>query len=211
MTHDSTGTQGNDYPVFVDVRGVANADRGQLALRVLTCLALGVFHQSLGGLFVGLYVLVPAVVGVMISRHSAGGLSELDRGRLLGVLEWTLALYAYLLFVTDRFPLEAEHRPLRLTVQTNSQPDLGSALFRLLNSLPYALLLLLFGVLASLAALWTAISVLIFRELPHGATKFLRGYVERLARFFVYHASLVEAYPPWGIQPARQAPVDQGC
>jgi len=200
------------YPVIVDVVAPANADRAQLALRFLTCLALGVFHQSLGGLFAGLYVLVPAVVGVLISRRSEGGLSELDRGRLLGALEWVLALYAYLLFVTDRFPLEAERRPLRVTVRSDSQPDLSSALLRLFNSLPYALWLLLLGILASLVALWTAISILIFREVPTGPAKFLRGYVERLARFFAYHASLVEAYPPWGgheQEPAGQAPADQ--
>jgi hypothetical protein len=199
-----------DYPVHVSVQHMTVGERAHLVLRLVIVVALGFAHQSLMGVFVALYVLVPMLVGIFVSRPGQGVLAE-DRARLVAVLEWVLGFYAYLLLATDRFPIGSEARAVKLTVTYGSEPTLTSALMRLLTSLPQAAWLLALGVAAAFSAVVLAVHVMLGAQAPAGLTRFPRDVVVSLARFFAYHASLVDAYPPWLLGGADDAAADPCC
>jgi len=187
------------YPVSVQVLRPADADQGQLLLRMLIYLALGVGHHSLGGIFLALYVLVPAIAGVLLSRAPGPGFAAADRSRLHNALEWVLASYAYLLLVTDRFPTDADSRGLRWTVHSEGQPTLMSAALRALKSLPQAAWLFALGIAASVCAIVIGVHMWLGKVPPVGLCQFQRDFIGCLARFLAYHASLVDEYPPWSL------------
>jgi hypothetical protein len=185
------------YPVTLFVEQPERFERPQLLVRVIIAAALGVVHQSLFGLFAALYVLLPAVAAVMISQHGGRGLTEDRTNWMAKILDWLLAFYAYMLFVTDDFPLDSSTRKVRLQLESTAQPTSGDAISRLLTSLPHALVLFVLGVLSAVVSMFIGTCVLFARRAPRGLRNYQQAVLGRLARFFAYHASLVEAYPPF--------------
>lgn len=185
------------YPVTLQVTVPERFERIQLLLRLLVCVAIGMFHQSMGGLFGALYLLLPVVVAILISRRGGAAFLDEDAHWLVASLEWVIGLYAYLLFVTDRFPLEARNRHVRLLVRPTGTPSLGQALARLLLSIPHALVLALLGLVSGLVSLIAALMILFTERYPAPLHALQSNYLAWMARLFVYHASLVDAYPPF--------------
>jgi hypothetical protein len=194
------------YPVTLELQLEERFERMQLLLRLLVCMAIGVLHQSMGGIFGALYLLLPVVVAILISRKGGAGFLDEDSHWLVLSLEWVIGLYAYLLFVTDRFPLPSQPRHARLIVQPTGTPSVGHALARLLLSIPHAFVLAILGLVSGIVWLLAAVMILFTERYPSGLHAFQRKYVAWMARFFVYHASLVEAYPPFSFDDHRRTP-----
>jgi hypothetical protein len=191
------------YPVVLEIDAPQRFERVQLLLRVLVFIACGTLHNSLGG---SLYLLLPIVAAVLISQRNGGAYLERDQRWLVSALEWVVALYAYMLCLTDRFPLEPGRRGVRLDVRVSGTPTVGSALCRLLTSLPHALILMLFGIVSAFVSLFAAVSILLTEQYPAPLRAFQRGYAGWIARVFAYHLSLVEAYPPFAMEPDSMRP-----
>jgi hypothetical protein len=185
--------------VCIEVQSPIGYERAQLLVRLIVgCVVMSVL-QSFGGLFGALYLLLPVVAAILIAQHTGAGYLERDSGWLSGVLEWVLGLYAYMLFVTDRFPLGRAERALHLQTTPSGAPTLIKALTRLVTSLPHIVLLLVFSILAGVASLVLAVSVLVQGSVPGAIVSFQRGLLEWAARVLVYHASLSEAYPRFSL------------
>jgi hypothetical protein len=192
----SNPSAGFSYPVRVDIEAPTQFQRVQLFVRILVLIAFGMIHQSGIGLFGLLYVLLPIVAAVLITHRGGAGYLERDASWLVAVLEWVVAFYAYMLFVTDAFPLDSRGRPVRLRVATQGAPSVGSALLRLVTSLPQLVVLMILGFIAVVLALFAAVGILLFGHYPAAMRAFQQEVVARGARLFSYHASLVQQYPP---------------
>lgn len=187
------------YPVQLEVHSPATYDRVQVVVRVLICLSLGIVQQSVGGLFGVLYLVLPTLAAILISQRSGRGYLQQDSGWVTAVLDWVVAFYAYMLFVTDRFPLERPTRPthLHVTADPAREPDLSDALLRLVTSLPHAIVLGILGLVAGLCALIITALVALGARVPETMRTFQRDFVSWIGRVLAYHASLVDVYPPF--------------
>jgi hypothetical protein len=198
------------YPVHLEVQSPPSYDRVQLLLRVLICFSIGIVHQSVGGLAGVLYLVLPTLAAILISQRTGRGYLDHDATWLSAVLDWVVAFYAYMLFVTDRFPLERASRPAHLFVTLPSEadhsPSLSDALMRLLTSVPHAILLGLLGLVAVAVSLISAAFILFTLHVPEVLRGFQRDYVGWLGRVLAYHASLVDVYPPFSLNPQDAGP-----
>ena len=195
------------YPVQLEVQLPERYDRIQLVLRILVCISIGLVHQSLGGLAAALYLLLPVLAAILISHRTGPGFIARDAAWIVNVLEWIVGFYAYMLFVTDRFPLESDTRCARIRVACGT-PTLFDALARLVAGLPHALLLALLSIIAGILSLVMAALILIRGSAPATFQHFQRDYLARLARFFAYHASLIDVYPPFVSTSEHAGPSD---
>jgi hypothetical protein len=162
-------------------------------------IAIGVWHRTVGSLFGLLYVFLPLFAAMSISRNGGVGLRREDARRFTSVIDWAVSFYAYFLFVIDRFPFNAGDRGAWLSVQVNGSPRVGSALARLVTTLPHAIVLCVLGVASGFVAFAMAVSVLATGKCPDGLHTFQRDVVAWIGRVLAYHASLVDAYPPFAL------------
>jgi hypothetical protein len=184
------------YPVKIVVRQPERFERVQVLVRVLVCAAFGLIHQSGFGLFGISYFLLPVAAAVLIQSRSPDGFLTRDTPWLILLLEWLVGFYAYMFFVTDSFPLDAPSRAVRLRVSVGGTPSVGSALLRLLSSLPHLIVLVFIGLVAGLVNLLAAVSILFTEHYSEGLQSFQERVVAWVARVLAYHASLVAEYPP---------------
>lgn len=185
------------YPVTVATRLPLRYEKIQVLLRVLVCIAIGVFLQSTGGPLGLLYLSLPIAAAVLITRRGAHGYLTQDARWLGNLLEWVVGLYAYLLFVTDRFPLDVADRSVRMQVQPQGAPSVGRALARLVTSIPLAIVLALLLVASLVVWIIAAVAILFDERYPDQLRRFQYNVVTFLGRWLAYHASLVEFWPPF--------------
>jgi Domain of unknown function (DUF4389) len=184
------------YPVDIEVVAPAEFSRLQLVLRIAFGIAIGYVGISLGWLFGLLYLVLPLFAAIVVSDR--GGAAFVERSRpLQRVLRWVVAFYGYLFFVTDRFPTDTELVELRVEIQPVGTPTVGSALGRLLTSIPATLVLAILFFASCLIAFVAAIAVLLARRYPPSLHAFQCAVLRWQARLLVYHASLVDVYPPF--------------
>ena len=195
----------DSYPVQLDVATPERYERLQLLLRFLICAALGMIHQSLGGVAAALYLLLPTLAAILISQRTAGEFLARDAVWIGNLLEWLVGFYAYMLFVTDRFPLESDTRLVRLRVASCGSPSLLDALSRLLASIPHALVLALLAIVSGVVSFMMAVCILFNQQVPDALRNFQRDFLGWLARFFAYHASLIDVYPPIAFSTIKRA------
>jgi hypothetical protein len=118
---------------------------------------------------------------------------------MTGWLRWLIAFYAYLGFLADRFPSERPEEIVRFEVKTAGTPTVGSALLRLIYSIPSAFVLAIIGIASAVIWLIAAVMILIQERYPEGLYNFQCGVLRWEARLLGYHASLVDRYPPFAI------------
>ena len=180
------------YPVTFDVSRPEKFERPHVFLRILVYILLG--------WILGLvYLAVPVVAAVFVSQKGADKYLEEDGPRITGWLRWLIALYAYLAILTDRFPTEKPEEIVRFEVSTGGSPTVGSALLRLIYSIPSALVLGLLTWVSYVVWVIAAVMVLIQENYPDGLYNFQRGVLRWEARLLGYHASLVDEYPPFAL------------
>lgn len=171
----------------------APMSRTQVVVRVVLLLALATVGCS--SLYWLLYLALPAIAALIISRDGAEGYLANHAPRIVRVLRWAAAAYAYLWLLTDDVPSANGDGPVELTVDAGGSPTVSSALRRLLTSLPALLLLAALSMIA--AVLWVigALAILATRRVPTAIAEFVAMKVGYQFRLVAYHLSLVDAYP----------------
>ena len=187
------------YPVTFDVDRPEKFERPQVFLRILVAVILSILGGALGWIFGLVYLGLPVVAAIFVSQKGGEKYLAEDGPRVTGWLRWIVAFYAYLGILTDRFPSEKPEELVRLEVQTGGTPTVGSALLRLIYSIPSAIVLSVLSIVSAVIWLIAAVMVLIQENYPEGLYDFQRGILRWEARLLGYHASLVEQYPPFAL------------
>jgi len=143
-----------------------------------------------------LYFALPIIVAVAISSEGSQGFMGGVAPKLWRVLAWLLQLAAYMALVVDRFPTYDEGTVVP-SIRFTGHPTVGSALSRLVTSLPSGALLAMLWCVSSVLWVVGAIFVLAGTAMPPAILAFQRGVLRWNARLVAYHASLVVEYPPW--------------
>jgi hypothetical protein len=194
------------HPVDIETTSPASFDRLQLALRLAIALALAAVGFESGWFGCALYLILPAVAAAMISGNGADGFERDVRPSMLRALGWLIAFVAYMALVTDRFPRAPSSPATRLVVAEVGRPTVGSALLRLLTSLPSALVVSLLGIVGCWLWIVSVVCVLVAERQPGVCLRYQRGLLRWQARLLAYHASLVDAYPPFSFDTGASEP-----
>ncbi len=167
--------------------------RAQVAVRVVLLLALATIGCS--SLYWLLYLVLPAIAALLISRDGAEAYLAKDAPRVVRALRLAAASYAYLWLLTDDFPSADGAGRVELTVDVGGSPTVSSAVRRLVTSLPALLLLAALSMIA--AVLWVigALAILATGRVPTAIAVFVAMKIGYQFRLVAYHLSLVDAYP----------------
>ncbi|MBE3110942.1 MAG: DUF4389 domain-containing protein [Acidobacteria bacterium] len=180
------------YPVTFDVVRPQKFERPQIFLRILLWILLS--------WIVGLaFLVLPIASAIFVSQKGSQKFLEEDGPKITGWLRWIIAFYAYLFILTDRFPSEKAEELVRFEVQPAGTPTVGSALLRLIFSIPSAFVLSILLMVSEVIWVIAAIMVLVQENYPEGLFDFQRGVLRWEARLLGYHASLVDQYPPFAL------------
>lgn len=183
-------------PVQINIEPPPRFERSGVALRVVVFVALCVLGAPVAWGFGALYLLLPVIAAVSTSSRGNRGYLEAEGARVLELIEWWTAFVGYLLFLSDRFPLQrGDYAALRVEAQLDGSSSVGTALWRLLTSLPVALVLVPLWWLAGPLEVVAAISVLVNERVPYVLERYFTYVTTLQARLLVYHASLVDEHP----------------
>lgn len=199
------------YPVQVEFSSQRpkQFQRLHVLFRVLFLIALSAVVHVGGGLMGVFYFALPGVTAVLLSQHGADAFLKSDSQWLLKALHWYTAFGAYLFLLTDTLPTKEPTEIVRIEVQPEGNPSIGSALSRLLYSIPSFLALGLLSIFGGLVWLVAALLILLKEDYPPALYRFLQGLLSWQVRLLPYHASLIEQYPPFSLdlpsQPSTQS------
>ena len=193
------------YPVTFDVSRPEKFERPHVFVRILVVAILSILAGAIGWILGLVYLVFPVLAAIFVSQKGPEKYLEEDGPRMAGWLRWVLALYAYLGILTDRFPTEKPEEIVRFEVRTGGTPTVGSALLRLIYSIPSAFVLGILGIVSGVILLIAAVMVLIQENYPEGLYDFQRGVLRWEARLLGYHASLVDQYPPFALDTGAEA------
>jgi hypothetical protein len=194
-----------DYPVTFDVVRPEKFQRPHMVIRILVLIILSILAGAIGWILGLVYLVFPVLAAIYISQKGAEQFLQQDGPRMTGWLRWVIALYTYLAILTDRFPTEKPEEIVRFEVRTTGTPTVGSALLRLIFSIPSAFVLGLLSIVGGILWIIAAIMVLVQENYPDGMYNFQRGLMRWEARLLGYHASLVDQYPPFALDMEPEA------
>jgi len=186
-----------DYPVIFEVNRPSKFERPQVFIRIVAYILLGLVNPLA-------YFGLPIVAAIWTSQKGSQRYLEEDGPKLTGWLRWITALTAYTYMLTDRFPSD-DDPSVRYEIQPAGTPSVGGALLRLITSLPSIIVFSILNWVAGIIWLIGAVMVLIQETYPEGLYDFQCGVVRWQARLLAYHASLVDAYPPFAFDMGPQA------
>lgn len=198
-----------NYPVQLEVTSPPKFDRIQLLLRLALAIVLGWIGISGGWVMWFLYLTLPVFAGILVSTRGAPYYVDTVGPRLWRFMDWLFEFSAYMLLLTDRFPVGEEDGAVRTELQRTGHPTTGSALLRLLTSLPSLLVLGILAILSAFVFLISAVVVLFGGDVPVSLLAYQRGFLRWHARLIAYHASLVDEYPPFTFEATHAMPGDR--
>jgi hypothetical protein len=187
-----------DHPVSLRLERSPYPERLHVLIRAVLLLAVcAVFARyPVAGI---LYLAVPALVALRIAQVGGDGYLRAEGPRLSRGLNWVTGAFAYLWLLTDALPTrQGQAGPVELHIEPTGQPTPGSALLRLLTSLPALLLLALLSAVVGLVWFVAAILVLVGRWMPAPLWEVMAFVLRFQTRLFAYHLSLVDRYPSFG-------------
>lgn len=186
------------YPVSVEVASPPRFDRLQLLVRLGLSIVLAAVGVTAGWLTWFLYGALPLIAAIVIS--SIGTVAYMtDVGpRLWRALAWMQRLSAYMGLLVDRFPA-TEDGTVRIELRPTGRPTIGSALLRLLTSIPSGLVLCVLWMVSGILCFVSVFFVLFGAAIPGSILGYQRGILRWQTRLLAYHASLVEEYPPFSL------------
>ncbi len=182
----------SDHPVQLEVTIPGRTARLHVVTRLALMVALGVLGTS--ALTWAVYLAIPAVVALVISQKGSERYLADSSQPIVKVLRWFASAYGYLWMLTDVLPT-IEGGPVELHVSPEGHPTMGSALLRLITSLPALLLLALLSAVAGLLWIVAAVVVLVRERMPAGIARFIAVVLRFQFRLVAYHLSLVDRYP----------------
>jgi hypothetical protein len=186
-------------PVRVRVEPQSRILRIHVLIRLALLVAFGVVGFS--SIYWALYLAVPPLVAAAILQRGGDGYLAEDAPRLRSALTWLAGAYAYLWLLTDRLPSTREAGVVTLDLVPSGRPTPGTALARLVTSLPALLLLVVLSLVSAIAWVVGAIGVLVAERMPDFVVDTLTFTLRFKLRFFAYHLSLVDRYPGLGDAP----------
>ncbi len=153
-----------------------------------------------------LYLALPVVAALLVWRDGTGRYFVDDAPGIIRVLRWLAGAYAYLWLLTDALPTSEPGASVELTVEVGGRPTVGSALLRLITSLPALLLLTILSIAA--AVLWVigAVAMLVTERVPPAIGDFIAMKLRYQFRAIAYHLSLNDVYPTLADAPFPHAP-----
>lgn len=177
-------------------------------IHVFARLAILVLAGSVrwGSAYALLYLGLPVVVALLVSRKGAARyLSESATG-VARVLRWIAAAYAYLWLLTDTLPTNEDAHAIDLNIEASGAPTVGSALLRVLTSLPALVVLVVVTLVGGLLWLIGILAILATGHVPEPIATSLAQILRYRMRFIAYHLSLVAEYPSFEDVPAPHVP-----
>jgi hypothetical protein len=190
------------HPVHLSIESEGRPRRVHVVVRLVLMLALGFIHFD--RVYGVAYLAVPALVALALVSRGAGRYLAEDAPRLAHLLRWLAAAGAYLSLLTDAPPTR-EPGHVELAVEPGGSPTVGSALLRLVTSLPALLLVAILSIVASLCWLVGAVCILVAERLPGALRSFLTLTLRTQLRLVAYHLSIVDAYPSIAEEPVAHA------
>jgi hypothetical protein len=182
----------NAHPVQLQVEP-AKLHRIHVAVRLVLLCALAMVGCS--SMYWLLYLAVPALVALMVSGDGAQHYLGREAPAFVRALRWLAGAYAYLWLLTDAVPTDDASGPVQLEMRVEGVPTAGSALSRLVTSLPALLLLALMSLVATPLWIVGAVCILAVERMPAAITDFITMKLRYQFRLVAYHLSLVDAYP----------------
>lgn len=182
------------YPVVFDVSRPPRFQRAHVVLRVVLLVLLGWVGLPIGLLWLG----IPVASAVLISGKDGKRYLAEEGPKVQNALAFIVGVVAYLALLTERLPGGGEN-PARFEVRRSGVPTVGSALLRIVTSIPSLIVLGLFAFVGVFVWLMALVLVLVGGAYPESWWRFLRGIVRWEAYLLAYLASLVDAYPPFGL------------
>jgi hypothetical protein len=152
------------------------------------------------------YLALPVIAALLVSRDRAEHYLRGDAPGIIRVLRWLAGAYAYLWLLTDTLPDAEAAGPVELEVEVGGKPTVGSAMLRLLTSLPALVLLAILSMAAALMWIFGAFAILVSERVPAAVTDFISIKLRYQFRVLAYHLSLVDAYPTLADAPLVHAP-----
>jgi hypothetical protein len=182
----------SNHPVHLDVEHPKQTAR----IHVVTRLVLLAAFAALGcsGIYWCLYLALPALAAVAILRKGGERYLTEDAPRIVRLLRWLASAYGYLWLLTDFLPT-ADGSPVDLRIEVGGHPTAGSALLRLVFSLPALVLLAVLSLVAGILWIAGAVLILVRERIPGAFVDFLALTLRIQFQLVAYHLSLVEAYP----------------
>jgi hypothetical protein len=185
------------HPVNIDVAPAPERERIHVLIRLILIAGLSALAWS--SLYWLLYVTLPAAAALLVAQKGGARYLAEDTPRITRVLGWLAGIYAYLWLLTDRWPTDESH-PVELSIVPEGTPTPGSALVRLVYTIPALLLLTLASIVAAILWLVGAFSILLRRRVSETIMDYLTLVLTYRFRLIAYHLSLVHAYPSF-VQP----------
>src|SRR4051812_46966861 len=127
------------HPVRLRVKTPPHMAPIQVVIRLALLIAIGAIASS--SIYWIAYLTLPAVAAILVSQRGGDRYLGEDGPRIVPALGWFASAYAYLWLLTDEIPGGAGEKAVELEIETGGSPTTGSALWRLLTSVPAVLLL----------------------------------------------------------------------
>jgi hypothetical protein len=147
-----------------------------------------------GSLYWLAYLALPAAAALLITQKGGERYLAEEGTTFARPLRWLAAAYAYLWLLTDGIQT-GPVSPLQFDLVPSGVPTAGSALTRLITSLPAMLLLAVLSFLATILWIVGAIILLVAGTLPTAIADFIEMTLRYQFRLIAYHLSLVDSYP----------------
>ncbi len=191
----------NTHPVQLKVAS-GSSRRVHVLIRLLVLVALGAVGWS--SIYWLVYLAVPAVVALLVTNDRRDYPDEYAP-RVMRVLRWLAGAYAYLWLLTDE-PPSVEGGPVELTVELHGMPTPGSALARIVTSVPALIVLAVLSMVSAVLWVLGALAILLVERVPAWITDFIAMKLSYQFRLMAYHLSLVDTYPSITDASLTQAP-----
>jgi Domain of unknown function (DUF4389) len=191
----------SSYPLTLELERPARMSRAHVVLRILI-LVLASWIVGTGGWLGLVYLGLPVVAAILVSQRGGARYLAEDGERVTDWVAAIVGLLAYLMILTDELP-GGDRRPVQLAVVRSGSPTVGTALLRIAKAIPSALVLAPIGLVSWVVWLLAATSILRNERCPERLWLFQSGVIRWEARLLGYLASLVEPYPPFTFDTAR--------
>lgn len=168
-------------------------DRSHVLIRLVLLVVLA--GVGLSSVYWLLYLALPVLVALVVSDEGFERYMEQDAPRVVPLLRWIAGAYAYLWLLTDETPKTEPGGAVELEVDLRGEPNLHSAMVRVVTSLPALIVLAVLSLVAVIFWVLGAIAILAVRRVPPALTDFITMTLQYQFRLFAYHLSLVDTYP----------------
>lgn len=181
--------------LVIDLEPPARMSRVHLLVRLLLAVTLGTVANAVGWSGAFVYFALPALAALLISQRGVEVYARDDARPITRVLGWLMGFHAYMGLLTDRFPLAAADEPVRYQGSPHTSASVGTAVLRVVTSIPLAFVLALLGIVAWVLWVLAVVAILFAERYPRSWFDVQCGILRFQGRMLAYHASLVDEYP----------------